>query len=380
MLFRSGTVQTQTFIEFSNASTTEENKYARFDSVTLVLRPNGNYYGDTVKFASFRVSKLTNQIKKLENGNLYSTSTIPVGEQLADTAFKVKVSKQKEFEIKLPRSFGEWLFQGALKKDDAFNADNYLKSFPGLSVGAGTGSSCVHGLNIQDSACMIRIYYHVSTTHREEKTMDFKASPSNSFYHLDNDKSKLPFFNSKSDPMPSSQTGNKGVIMSGTPMYTRLEFPHLNELLLLGQIVKIQKATLYVRPIHHSFDTVPLPPKLNIYYFDPTHNKPLSDAIKPPSSGNNNTGPQEGGLPKDYQNIQRPAFPQYSFNVTDFISSQLGKVGYNKWALCLLIPEDAHTNTIQRLVFGNQAFWYKSDNQSWDNQIRLEITYMVYND
>ena len=378
-----GVVQAKTYIEFGRTSDNETDRYAKFDSVTLVLRPNGNYYGDTTKYAAFEIFSLVKPIQTRDDGYLYSTSTVPVGKQYADTAFKAKVKdiKNNEIEIKLSDSFGEKLFQGILKDDDDYKAANFLKTFPGLSVTAGSGSACVHGLNLADSACMIRIYYHISTSYKEKKTMTFKANPNNSFYNLNYDKLKLPFFNAKSDPVPSAQTDNKGIIMSGsTPMYSRLEFPHLNEMLWLGQIVKIQKAILYVRPIRHSFDTVPLPPKLNLYYFDPTSNTPLSDAIKPPSMGYQNTGPQLGNLPADYQHIQRPDFPQYTFDVTEFIASQLGKTGYNKWALSLIIPGDSRETTLQRLVFGDQKYWYKSERLSMENQIKLEVIYVVYND
>jgi hypothetical protein len=199
---------------------------------------------------------------------------------------------------------------------------------------------------------------------------------------LNNDKANLPPYNSKSDPVPSTHADmkNRGVIMSGTPMYTRIEFPHLNNLLWLGQIVTINKAILYVRPIQRTFDTIPLPPKLNIYYFDPTSNLQLSGAIKPPSSGNQNASAMDGNLPKNYELLQSPDFPQYSFDVTDFIASQIGKTGYNKWAISILIPYDSRETTLQRLVFGDQNYWYKSENQSKDNQIKLEVIYVVYND
>jgi len=380
---QTGAVQAQTYIEFSRTIDSESDRYAKFDSVTLVLRPNGNYYGDTTKYAAFRVFSLVKPIEKRDDGNLYSTSTLPVDKKYADTAFKVKVKDitNNELEIKLSSSFGESLFQGILRDDDAFKMGNFLKTFPGLSVAAGTESACVHGLNLADSACMIRVYYHISTSYKESKTMTFRANPNNSFYNLSHEKRDFLQFNSKSDPVSSLQTENKGFITSGsTPIYVRLEFPHLNELLWLGQIVKIQKATLYVRPIRNSFDTVPLPPKLNIYYFDPTSNTPLSDAIRPPSMGYQNTGPQIGNLPEDYRNIQRPYFPQYSFDVTEFIASQLGKTGYNKWALSLIIPGDSRESTLQRLVFGDQKYWYKSEHLSKENQIKLEVIYVVYND
>ena len=376
-----GTVQTQTYIEFVRTNDSETDRYAQFDSVTLVLRPNGNYYGDTVRRAAFKVHRLAKPIEKREDNFLYSTSSIPLDAQLTDTTHRVKVLdiKNNEFEVKLPHSFGRWLFQGIIKDDDNFKTDKFIKTFPGLAVGAGTGSNCVHGLNLTDTACMIRIYYHINTTYKQEKIMTFKANPNNSFYHLNNDQSNLPYYNSKSAPLPSQQTDNKGIIMSGTPMYTRIEFPYLNELRWLGQIVKIKKAILYVRPVQHSFDTVPLPPKLNIFYFDPVSDTPLSGAIKLPMSGNQNAE-QEGNLPKNYQIMQGPYFPQYTFDVTDFISSQLGKVGYEKWALCLIIPEDSRETTIQRLVFGNQDYWYKNENQSRDNRIKLEIIYVAYNE
>ena len=408
---QTGTVRTQTYIEFARTSDSERDRYARFDSVTLVMRPNGEYFGDTVKRAAFRVSRLEKPIEKRDDGRLYSTSYMPPGIQLADTAQKVKVRytgemkicpkcgtqsrketcpncgeklgkvDSNEFEIRLPNSFGRWLLQGVLRDDDEFKPDKFLKTFPGLLVGAGTGSDCVHGLNLSDTACMIRIYYHINTTYKEDKTMTFMANPYNSFYNLRNDKENLPHYNSKSDPVPSSKTGNKGIVMSGgTPMYTRLEFPYLNELQWLGQIVKIRKATLYVRPIQRTFDIVPLPPKLNIYYFDPTSNEILSGAIKPPSSNDRNTGPQDGNLPKNYHLLESPFFPQYTFDVTDFIASQLGKKGYEKWAICLAIPDGSRETTLQRLVFGNQEYWYNNEVRSRDNRIKLEIIYEATND
>jgi len=378
-----GAIEAQTFIEFNRTIDRETNRFARFDSVTLVLRPNGSYFGDTVKRATFKVSKISKPIEALENGLLYSTSTVPFDvPHLVEATRRVQVKDvaNNEFEIRLPNSFGEWLLQGIIRDDEDFSNDEFRKTFPGLAIGAGAGSDCIHGLIVRDTACMIRIYYHVNTSVKEERTMLFKANSYNSFYHMSNDKVNLPDYNSKSDPVSSSATGNRGVIMSGgTPMYARLEFPYLNELLRLGQIVVIQKATLYVRPVQRSFDMVPLPPKLNIYYFDPTSNTPLSSAIRPPSSGQN-VGPQDGNLPENYRFIQSPNFPQYSFDVTDFVAHQLDKRGHEKWALSLVIPANARDNTIQRLVFGDQNFWYRNEHQSKDNQIKLEITYAVYND
>jgi len=383
-----GDVVTKTYIEFTRTTDSESDRYARFDSVTLVLRPNGNYYGDTTQYAAFKISRLLDRIEKNEDGGLYSTSKGPDEVLLTEESFRIKVKdiKNNEFEVKLPDDFGEWLFDGILRGDDEFKGEDYLKTFSGLSVGSGTGSACVHGLNIQDTACMIRIYYHVNTTSKQERKMEFKANPYNSFCNLHCDRIDPLQYTSKDDPVPSSETNDMGVIMSGFPMFVRLEFPYLNELKWLGQIVKIQKATLYVRPVQRSFDIVPLPPKLNLYYFNPRENKREGTAIRPPSMGNSNVGPMDGNLPANYQSLPNPYLPQYTFDVTDYIADQIGATGYNRWALSLLIPDASSSPeanygiAIQRLVFGNQNYWYKNELQSRDNRIKLEVIYIVYND
>ena len=299
----------------------------------------------------------------------------------------VKDTAKNKIEIRLLDSFGERLFQGILRDEDDYKTADFRKTFPGLVVDAGADSDCVYGFLLNDTACMIRIYYHINTTSRQEKTMNFNVNQYGSFYNMSNDNSRLmpPYtqapmpFNSKTAAVHSSLTGDKGIITSGsTPIFARLEFPHLNDLLWLGQTIVIKQAILYVRPVQQSFDTIPLPPKLNLYQFEPTSNSLIGNAL----SLGPNMGAQNGNLPEKYQYIQSPDFPQYTFDITNFISNQLGKAGHEKWALSILISNDTNErdNTVQRLVFGNQNYWYKNESQSRENRIKLEITYAVYND
>ena len=389
-----GSVRAKTFLEFGRTTDRETDLNSVFDSITLVLRPNGVFYGDTTGFdkstdmnAAIKVFMIDQQIERGEDGSLYSTSSVPLRNQaLVDTVFMMPVLdlQNNEIEIKLPGSFGRALFQGILRDDEEYRQPDFHKTFPGLAVVAGDRSNCVYGILLNDTSCMIRIYYHISTTSREEKKMTFTVNQFNSFYNKENDLAKLPpDMDSRSAPIPSSQTGNRGIITSGsTPIFTRLEFPHLNELLWLGQVVSIKRATLYVRPVQHTFDTIPLPASLNVYYFDPTSNLPMGSAIRPPSVGGGvSSGPQHGSLPANYRNIQSPDLVQYTFDITDFIAGQLGRVGHEKWALSLLIADNERDNTIQRFVFGDQNFWWHDDErQSMDNRIKLEVTYEVYNE
>jgi hypothetical protein len=369
-----GRVSARSYFEFSRSADSETNRYAAFDSVALILNSTGSYYGDTLLNPAIKVHRLAEKIDYGDQGALYSTSRpLSLGDLLLDTTFKMIVGAKPEIELKLPDVFGQELFDGIRFNDLEMNADNFPETFPGLSISAGTGSNCVYGFAMAgDTSAIIRIYYHISTTYKEEKTMEFKVNYGKKFYRMEY--AKLPYlqFTSKDDPAPSSGAGNMGFIMSGgAPMYARLEFPYLNNFEPLAEILSIQNATLIIRPIRHSYDTVPLPPTLNLYYHDPTNQNQFGSALIERTASNQQQV-MTGNLESNY--------PNYKFNITDFVSTQIGKYNYNKWALNLAIPESAQGSTLQRLVFGDRNYWYQTEGNSRDNRIQLVVTYALYNE
>ena len=204
--------------------------------------------------------------------------------------------------------------------------------------------------------------------------MEFKPNPRRTFYRFDPEKlPDLEDLNSKTNPKPTSKTRNMGILMSGTPMYTRIEFPHLNNLLYMGEIVMIKEATLFIRPVFNSYDTVPLPPVLNLFYYNPLNYYDKGSALSERSA--HGQQPLTGNLPANYH-LQR--YPHYSFNITDFISMQLGQWGSDIRDLVVAIPDEA--TTIQRLIFGDQHFSYPGNVPDIENQVQLKIVYVIYND
>ncbi len=371
-----GKFSSRAYLEFDRTFDTETDKYAVYDSTTLILAPNGSYYGDTTKLASFKVSLLTEEIepyRTTNKGYLYSTSSLSTGNDIANTTAKVRVGKKENVEIRLDDNFGLNLFNGIYKEETAMNTANFNKTFPGVALEGGAGSGAVHGFVASDTSCFIRVYYHISQGTKVKKTFTFPLNPINQFdqYTID----RLPQFpaSSKDDPVPSEQTGHKAVIQSGTTLYTRIEFPHLNNLIALGEIVVIQKAVLVVRPLRNSYDTVPLPMTLNMYEQDPTKNM-LSDYIMKDSRGYSLTG----NLPSNYRYYDNPS---YQFDITSFIQTQMGATGYSKWAINLVTPLEQTTSflTLERLVFGDQKYFHRSELQSKAYRIELQITCSIYN-
>ena len=372
-----GKLHAQSYIEFNRTNNAENNAYAFFDSIMLVLIPNGHYYGDTLKPVSFKISKLAKEIEMRDDGYMYSTSYIPKaeGKPLAEATFKMRPNMKEEVEIKLDKVFGESLFKGIRDSDLDYDSENFLTTFPGLSISAGSKSCCVYGFGVNDTSCFIRIYYSVSSTTKEQKTMEFKPNLSKLFYQYISE--KLPDLEdlNKSDPKPSHKTRNMGILMTGTPMYTRIEFPYLNNFLHLAETVVIKEAILYIRPVYKSYDTIPLPPKLNLFYHDPAYYERKGTVL---SSRSASGGSQAltGNLPENWRYQQ---YPCYSFDITDYIASQYDQWGYNKRDLNIAIPEDDEATTIQRLLFGNQKFKYLGNIPDIENQVQLKIVYLTYN-
>ncbi|MDR1865036.1 MAG: DUF4270 domain-containing protein [Bacteroidales bacterium] len=378
-----GESEAKSFIEFTRTADSESNEYPRFDSVTLVLRPSGSYYGDTLQPFGIKISKLKIPIEMNDDGYRYSTSSAPVesASLVEEVRLNMRGPSQKEVEVTLPRELGEKMFQGVFKNETEWNADNYLKTFPGLAIESVGSDSCIYGFSVTDSTCMIRIYYRITgSADVERKTMTFKANSAKQFNHfkMSNFNPKLPE-SSKEDPVPTGQTGNMGFVTTGAiPLYTRMDFPTLSGLLVYGEIILIEKARLIVRPVRHSYDRVPLPPELYLYEHNPA-NDTRGNYLSVQTS--TSTSPLNGnlnGAGKD-KNVHETYY--YDYDITSFISSQLNATGYDKIALSIDIPSSTSGSTpFQRVVFGDRHFFRLSDAQSKDNQIMLEVTYSIYHE
>jgi hypothetical protein len=372
----------QSYIEFTKTTDSESNEYPRFDSVTLVLRPTGNYYGDTLVYPAVEIWRLDKPIEMGDDNMRYSTSKASYTENLPiQRRFNMKGPAQREVAIRLPNAFGEELFWGILKNEEKMNADNYLKTFPGIAIVPAAGNSCIYAYSVTDSTCQIRLHYRISESgDLTDKVMTFKANPAKQFNHLET--ALLPNLpvGSKADPVSTSNTRNMGFILSGgSGLYTRLDFPGLDHLQTLGEIVVIENAKLIVRPVHHSYDTVPLPAELNLYQHNPVNDARGSE-LQHLAAGSSQLTTMTGDLNAAGKNKNVHEDCYYDFTITDFIASQIGAFDYGKMALSIDIPTSRESDSFQRLVFGDRNFFYKTETQSRENRIMLEITYSIYNE
>ena len=149
-------------------------------------------------------------------------------------------------------------------------------------------------------------------------------------------------------------------------IYTKIGFPYLNNLRSIAdhcsaanaQLVIYPKAGTYCRPNYSG-----LPPTLNLYVSD-ENNISTGGAI----ISSDGQSLQSGSL--TYDEMMFPENTCYTYDVTDFINGQFGKIGINKNFLQMIDPDYGYT--INELVLG--------DRFSEGYNIKLVIELATYNE
>lgn len=149
-----------------------------------------------------------------------------------------------------------------------------------------------------------------------------------------------------------------------TGYYNQLEFPYLNELQDMGQIVSIESATLYLYPLAGSYNqTNQLPEDIRLYITN--ENNVLEDYVY----GSDGVTVQTGNPTVD-EVSGRDTY--YSFDLTEFIRNNLGTWGINRQKLLLNMNSSDAATTFNQVIFTNDP-----DNE---RQCRLDIRFKTYNE
>lgn len=350
-----GKITAGSYAEFSiPATNTVFGKNVTFDSVSLVLSPSGNYYGDTTIPVCISTSVLNENIKNEDetNTNFYNTRVFRKSSALLGSANVLpRPQKGTTINIRLNDNLGsDLLSKLKANAEEIKSQSNFIKYFKGLHIG--TDSVTTNSLlyfNTSDSNTAIRIYYKLNGVQFESKTIDFKVNSTNQFNHISNNNTGTllsvftPF---KTQIKTSGQTGNRAYIHSNLATRIKISFPTLENLKEYGDYVKIIKAELVVTP---SAGTVKypdqLPGTLNIYVAD--ENNSLVSVL---SDSEGNT--VNGNLQIDYLYGEKT---QYSFDITSLVEELIDAGKFSKYSLMLTNSSLFSSAVTERLVINDQT-------------------------
>lgn len=351
----------------SNATVT-----VKFDSISLILKYDDFSYGDTTQMQTLNIYKLKQIIELDEKSQLYSTSSVPAE---TDPWVSYQFNRPEEhwdndstLELRLPDEFGLELVTLMQTQSNLLETyENFLTYFKGIKLSPGINdNAAVNSFVLNDEYPIIRLHYTtIGAVTTEENKIDMTVNTSTAFSQIETDRSNTLLHSlSNSNPLTSVETDNKVYLQGLTGLYTKLNFPDLNEILKLGDQVIISSAILYVFPVSGTYnDFTPLPANLSLNYLN-EEGKAIDIYIDAST-----TSVQSGTLVED-KIYNRNTY--YAFDVTSYLQYELGMIGMYKSSLQLFLDDTEKNNTLKSLVLGDSSF------STEENRVKLIIYVIVY--
>ncbi len=348
----------------SSGSDTESVNYV-FDSISMILKYDKYYYGDTTKVQTFNVHRLLQKVKaNTDDSNFYNNSALNYSsESLGKISFIPRPTQKDSLNIKMDKEFGEALFQ-RIKKREITDFDSFTEYLKGLVLVPETSnSSSVIGFSAGNSK--IRMYYSKYKADEDEVSyyLDFsivdKTKQFNSI-SLNKTGTLLQNLPISSSNLSSNLTNNQGFIQSGTGVACRVEFPNIKQFKNISTNGAIVNAELFLKPVNNSYsEKYPLADSLSVYVGDNLNR--ISGTLV------NSAGTTVYGL----LNKKSDEFNEnlgYTIPIGAFLQKEMLKASDSRSSLILTLP--AISKSVNRIVLGNQ--------KHANNKIQLKIYYISY--
>ncbi|MBV8252873.1 MAG: DUF4270 family protein [Chitinophaga sp.] len=332
---------------------------ATYDSMVLVMKPNGYAVGDTTIQQDFRIYRVQQTIQpatnyiNIYNNNTFQTETTP----LASFTGILRPKTDNVIRIPMSDALGAQLFEMIRSKSaDISTSATWLQFFKGLNIEAGPTSKTVTGFLANDSSLYMRLYYHINEAITTVKYADFKmTAPTLQFNHVAYDRSGTAIspLSHTAPTLSSSSTGNATYMQPITGLVTRIDIPYLKSLLQLGKYFQLMKVLLTVEPIAGSYSNYRLPPRLALCHMDA--NNKITDTLS------------YGSLVIDNM-FNEHTF--YQYDITSYCQTELSTTGYTTRGLALTPSASDGKITLDRLVLG--------DKQNSVNKLKIQVYYILY--
>jgi hypothetical protein len=362
-----GKIDASTFFQLQLAPNTLDTK-AIYDSLELLIKPNGFIYGDSTATQEINVFPVTETIQLatdnyyLYNNSNFATQNTPLGtfkgaiRPNVDTLLHFKLADSKGLEI-----FN--LYQNKAVEVSAQN--NFLDYFKGLSLKAGNNSALVNGFQGTASTVIMRLHYHLDGLEDvDRKYLDFPLyNPQLQFNRITVDRTGTPLQSLASgvDGLPSATTNNTTFIQALTGVVTKIDIPYVKSLPAISKYFKLIQASLVVEPIAGTYNDYQLPGRLTLCAANVKN--AVTDTLFNPLNG----APQYGNLVIDNMLHEATA---YTYDITRYISNQINSNGYTTRSLLLLPSYGDFHSRLDRTVIGDQ--------KSQKNSIKIKVYYLSY--
>lgn len=351
-----GTVNCSAYAQIDLPSTNPlKNNTVSYDSLVLMIRPNGDYYGDSLIPFRIKAHRLLEKIANDdESNNSYYNPRDFLYDPLSIGSYTstVRPKRRSTINIRLSDILGKELLL-KLKNDNTDIQDNnrFVNYFNGICLTSDTTiTNAIYYFKPDSANTIMRLHYHLTGTFSEQKYLDFPFSTPKQFNHIEYNHSgtNLSAFTPYKKQLKNSHlTGNKAYLHTNTGSFIKIRFPSILRLKELSPYVKVMKAELVIAPSPATFKyPYWLPNTLNLYTTDE------SNTLKFQLADNFFQLPLTGNLHIDELYGDKT---KYTYDITSYINSLIEEGPFSKSALMLVPSTTALSSELQRLVINNQS-------------------------
>lgn len=340
-----------------------------FDSLELILKPNGSFYGDSTKPFKVNVYRLYNNIKRSDGTDYYYNTTSfgyfpdPIAEQTINLAGK----SGSEVKIRISDLLGKELLEKfRTNSSDITSSELFVDYFRGLYICADSSvTSAVSYFSVPSDSAVLRLSYHENGLYAVAKHLDFSYATAKqfnqmSFRAVNNDFASVE--GNSSVLVSSTVSGNKSFLYSPLGTYVKISFPKLLTLKEKYPYMRVIKAVLLIRPNTASLAfPYSLPKKLYLFSTDDT-NQLLGGFY---DSNTSSSSLLSGDLVIDYLYGENT---YYSYDITTFINNKITTGQFSKSAIMLTSSLSSYDAGVERLIVNDQ---------SQKNSIQLKMYVLV---
>jgi hypothetical protein len=352
-----GRVTTQSYFELIPPIYDDVYANTSLDSISLVLKSNNSFYGDSSVAVNIKIDELQDSIRLPENiYTFYNTSKVQTKLTSAiatNTNIVIRPQTSAEVNIKLPTAFGNILLNKL--KDPTDNtlktAAAFLSYFKGIRLSSDINTQMI--VDFSD-VVVVRLYYKAPGLNEVHKSVDFTlANKLHQFNNINIVRTGLlanQNFGASNREIPSILTNNEAYTQASTGSMIKLTFPTVKGILQVPNFAKILKAALVIRPVKNTYNTTYfLPPNLRLSYTNQNNNIGNDLAYV---SNNGALAVQYGLLQTDYYLNENT---QYQYDLTEYLKDALRTSNITPGEGFLLTPPStAFENQFARVVVGNK--------------------------
>ena len=328
-------------------------RYAIFDSLALVLKPDKSYTGDTSKPIQINVHQLAEPIVPYDNTvlsvyNTRSFSVLPT--PLGTRTLLVRPGAGDSITIRLNDKLGKDLLTKLQDPNDADikTTDAFLQYFYGLRLSGGNNDQLIFG---NTDSVVMRMYYKKPGLYLENKTIDFTLAYK--YHHFNNisvDRSGTILKDLAANKMiNSTATGNTAFSLYTAGAMAKIRFTSARDILKLPSFTKLLKATLVIRPVRGSYGSSSFVLPSSVRLSTTTQLNQIGNDLTYITSNGAATS-QTGNLVVDDLYGENT---NYVYDVTPYLKGLLNDGTINQNGLLLLPPSPMMETQFGRLVIGN---------------------------